>query len=323
MLDVVTKNPLNAETGWDALALPVTPTDSFFKRNHEEFPELGPDHRVEVNGHFFSVDDLKALGEETFEVTFECAGNARLEFSPIPPGTGWGIKAVSNANWTGVPLSKVLAQAPCPGGTVEVVFAAADGEGDKLYARSLPLDGLEPVWLVWGMNGEPLSVQHGGPIRVLVGGWYGMASVKWLRRVYSVSEPFAGYYQVEDYQFKPPGGEARAVGRMLVKSLIVAPREGSAVSSPVEIRGWAWTGQGTINGVQVEVGGTTHSAVLEPERGRYAWRGWSLKLDLPAGQHTAIARARDTSGDLQPLQAPWNEQGYENNSAHQVSFTVS
>lgn len=322
MLDIVTRNPFNAETGWDALELPVTPTDSFFKRNHEEFPDLGTDHRVEVNGAYFSVDDLKGLGEETLELTFECAGNARLKFDPLPPGTAWGLKAVANASWTGVPLRHVLAKAPCPEGTVEVVFAGADGEGDKLYARSLPVDSLDAVWLVWAMNGEPLPREHGGPVRLLCGGWYGMASVKWLRRVYSVSQPFLGYYQVEDYQFKPRSGDTRPVGLMLVKSLIVEPREGAALSNPVTIKGWAWTGQGTVNGVQVEVGGTTHTAQLEPERGRYAWRGWSLKLDLPAGQHTAIARARDTGGDLQPLEAPWNEQGYENNSAHQVSFTV-
>lgn len=323
MLDIVTQNPLNAETGWDALTLPVTPTDSFFKRNHEPFPELPADHRVEINGALFSVDDLKALGEETFELTFECAGNARLSFSPVPAGTAWGLKAVANARWTGVSVRKVLEKAPCPDGTVELVFAAADGEGEKVYARSLPLNQLQDVWLIWGMNGEPIPREHGGPVRVLAGGWYGMACVKWLRRVYSVSEPFLGYYQVEDYQFIPPDGEARSVGRMLVKSLIVEPRDGSSVGpGPVTVRGWAWTGQGTINGVQVEVGGTTHTAQLEPERGRYAWRGWSLKLDLPPGEHTALARARDTSGELQPVEAPWNKQGYENNSAHKVSFTV-
>ena len=273
MLDVVTQNPLNAETGWDALQQPVTPTDSFFKRNHEEFPDLGPDHRVEVNGHSFSVADLEALGGETIEVTFECAGNARLLFDPLPPGTAWGQRAVANACWTGVKLAKVLEKAPCPAGTVEVVFAGADGEGDKLYARSLPLGELDHVWLIWGMNGEPLSREHGGPVRVLVGGWYGMTAVKWLRQVYSVSEPFVGYYQVDDYQFKPSQGPSRAVGRMLVKSLMVTPLEGETLSSPVTLRGWAWTGHGPITGVEVDLDGTLHAAVLAEDRGAFAWRG--------------------------------------------------
>lgn len=317
-MDVVTENPLNAEPAWSDLREAITP--HFFKRNHYEFPSPRPE--VEVCGWRFTLEQLRQMPATRHEVTLECAGNGRKYMNPLPPGTAWGWRAVSNAVWTGVALAEVLKQAVPPAGTLELVFCGGDGE----YARSLPLqEAYRPeILLVYAMNGQPLPLEHGGPVRLLVPGSYAMASVKWLTHVRPTATPYQGFYQIEDYQFKPAdGGPGRPVDKIMPRAMLVTPTQNQTVTGRVSLTGWAWSGFGGIEEVVVVVNGQGQKAELEAPRGPWAWRGFRLEVDLERGPHEAYALARDAAGHQQPVTAAWNMQGYENNSAMTVRFTVA
>lgn len=315
-MNVVTQSPLNAEPSWEDFGQAITP--HFFNRNHYEFPLVADE--LHVCGRVFSVDQLRSMSVVRQEVTLECAGNGRLFMDPLPPGTAWGWRGVSNAVWTGVPLAELLKLAPPPEGTLELVFQGGDVE----YARSLPLaDCFAPeILVVYGMNDEPLQVAHGGPLRLIVPRYYAMASVKWLTEVRASSEPFQGYYQVDDYQFKPNDGPSRPVSTMLVRALIVSPEDDQSVTGESVIRGWTWSGLAPVASVQVVVDGLEVPVELAEDRGAFAWRGFSARVQLAAGEHEAYAVARDAKGNQQPMQAVWNKQGYENNSVRRVKFQV-
>ncbi|MFN8610136.1 MAG: molybdopterin-dependent oxidoreductase [Vulcanimicrobiota bacterium] len=316
-MNVVTQNPLNAEPDWADFRQPITP--HFFNRNHYEFPLVADE--LQVCGRVFNLEQLRSLPTVRQEVTLECAGNGRSYMDPLPPGTAWGWRGVSNACWTGVSLAELLKLAPPPEGTVELVFQGGDVE----YARSLPLGSCyaPEILVAYSMNDEPLTLAHGGPIRLIVPRIYAMASVKWLTEVRAVSEPYRGYYQVEDYQFKPTEGTVRPVFTMLTRAMIVTPEEDQLVSGPVTISGWAWSGFAPVEAVRVVVDGREVAVQLAEERGAFAWRGFSASVELAAGDHEVYAEARDAKGNLQPMQAVWNEQGYENNSVRKVRFRVS
>lgn len=316
-MNVVTKSPLNAEPSWEDFRQPITP--HFFNRNHYEFPLVADE--LQVCGRVFTVEQMRALPVLRQEVTLECAGNGRKYMDPLPPGTAWGWRGVSNAAWTGVSLAELLKLAAPPQGTLELVFQGGDVE----YARSLPVaECYAPEILVaYAMNDEPLTIAHGGPIRLVVPRYYAMASVKWLTEVRAVSEPFQGYYQVEDYQFKPPHGPTRPVSTMLVRAMIVTPEEDQNVSGQVSLSGWAWSGFAPVESVRLVVDGQEVPVQLSEDRGPFAWRGFIAQVDLAPGEHEAYAVARDAKGNEQPMEAVWNEQGYENNSVRRVRFCVS
>ncbi len=315
-MNVVTQNPLNAEPSWEDFQEPITP--HFFNRNHYEFPLVADE--LQVCGRVFTVEQLRAMPTLRQEVTLECAGNGRKFMDPLPPGTAWGWRGVSNAVWTGVALAELLKLAPAPEGTVELVFQGGDVE----YARSLPLgDCSDPNILVaYSMNDQPLQVAHGGPIRLIVPRYYAMASVKWLTEIRATPVPYEGYYQVEDYQFKPVGGPSRPVSTMLVRAMIVSPQDDEAVAGTVTVRGWAWSGFAPVASVRVVVDGREVPVELAEDRGAFAWRGFSARLDLTSGNHEVYAIARDSQGHEQPMEAAWNSQGYENNSVRRVRFSV-
>lgn len=313
-MNVITEDPLNAEPDWADFREPITP--NFFHRNHYSFPTVAA-REVEVCGRVFKLEELYDLPQIRQEVTLECAGNGRLYMEPLPPGTAWGWRGVSHAAWTGVSLAELLRLAPPPQGTLEMVFQG----GDLEYARSLTLaQAMAPEVLVaHTMNDQPLATQYGGPLRLLVPGAYAVASVKWLTNVRPSAQPFTGYYQAEDYQFQPAEGPERPVGAMQPRAMIVSPCDGESAS---EVIGWAWSGFGPIEQVTVVVDGQPVPATLEEPRGRWAWRGFRAPLKVAAGEHEVYALARDASGREQPLNAPWNKQGYENNSAMKVRFRV-
>lgn len=323
---VLSKDPLNAEAPWEALRQAHTPIGAFFKRNHFPLPPAEADWRLTVEGGTegrleFDLEHLAHFGRRSLEAVLECAGNGRTLLEPQPGGTPWGLGAVSHARWGGVPLSLVLEEAGPPPDAVEVSFEGADGEAEEgRYARSLPLEAaLQPgVLLAWEMNGRPLPRQHGGPLRLLVPGWYGMASVKWLRRVAFLSRPFEGPFQTEEYVFRAPGEPSRPVTRIRPRALIVRPLDGQRVGRRLDTQGWAWSGSGPILEVELRLDGAPVEVRLGEARGRYGWRRWQAELDLDAGRHALEVRARDAAGQTQPDQAPWNEGGYENNSPHRI-----
>ena len=242
--------------------------------------------------------------------TLECAGNGRAFLDPPAPGEQWQSGAVSTAEWEGVILAEVLQDAGVRAGSVEVPFTAADG-----YQRSLPLEtALFPTTLlVQRMNGEPLPREHGGPVRVLVPGWYGMAAVKWVTRIEPISQPFDGHFQVEKYVV-----DGRPVREMAVRSVITR-------AVPGQVRGYAWSGRGNITGVELSCdgGGTWNPAQLGASAPPYGWTEWLVRWK-PAGpgEHVLLSRATDSAGRTQPLEQSWNELGYANNAAQPLTVRV-
>ena len=206
--------PLNGETSIPALlGGVVVPNAHFYVRNHFQIPKLDADSfRLAVGGLVerplsLTLRDLRNMRSQTLFVTLECAGNGRTLFHPPIEGEKWNLGAVSTAEWTGVPLAEVLDRAGVRTSAREVLFRGADGgvvEGHSApirFERSLPLDHARDadVLLAYAMNGEPLPIQHGYPLRVVVPGWYAVASVKWLTDIELIDHPFAGHYQVDKY----------------------------------------------------------------------------------------------------------------------------
>jgi DMSO/TMAO reductase YedYZ molybdopterin-dependent catalytic subunit len=284
-----------------------------------------------------SLEDLRARPATTLAVTLECAGNGRALYAPRPLSQPWLHEAVGNAEWTGVRLRDLLDEAGGDG--VEVLFCGADrgveGGEDQRYARSLALEEArrDEVLLAYAMNGAPLPPQHGFPLRLVVPGWYGMTSVKWLERIELLDAPFEGYQQRTGYRMRrSPDEPGEPVDRMLPRSLMVPPghpdfasRERHMDLGPTIVRGRAWSGRGTIERVEVSAdGGETWSdAELGPQPPRWAWRGWSWPWTPEApGAYELCCRATDSTGAGQPLEAGWNLGGYANNGVHRVPVAV-
>jgi sulfane dehydrogenase subunit SoxC len=186
------------------------------------------------------------------------------------------------------------------------------------------------VMLVYGMNGRPLEPQHGFPLRLLVPGWYGMTSVKWLTSIHSVREPFDGYQQQPSYWYHSDDDDpGTPVDRMRVRALMVPPgvpdfftRRRLADAGVIELTGRAWSGVAPVSRVEVAVDGVWSDARLDAPNGDFAWRGWRFEWHAQPGEHTLSCRATDGAGNVQPLEQPWNTQGMGNNSIQTVSVTV-
>jgi DMSO/TMAO reductase YedYZ molybdopterin-dependent catalytic subunit len=284
-----------------------------------------------------TLEDLRQLPEQTLRVTLECAGNGRATITPRAQSQPWHHEAVGTAEWTGTPLKALLERAGLKASARDVVFYGKDrgfdGGIEHDYGRSLtPAQALnDDVLLAWDMNGKPLLPQHGFPLRLVVPGWYGMASVKWLDRIEVIDRPFDGFQQVATYMYREkPGEPGVPVTSMRVKSLMVPPglpdwytRHRVLAPGPAELFGRAWAGAGVaIKKVEVAVDGAWGEATLEHERGRYAWRGWKFHWNATPGEHELLCRATDANGDSQPLEQRFDRGGFGNNAVHRVQVTV-
>jgi DMSO/TMAO reductase YedYZ molybdopterin-dependent catalytic subunit len=318
---VVTASPENSETPLRDARSWVTPTRLFFVRNHFPAPAVDlPVWRLRVEGLVerpaeWTWDDLAELPERTVFATVECAGNGRSFLQPAQPGVQWAAGAVGHAEWTGVPLHLVLERAGVRPGAVEVLFEGADrgSEPDHpepmAFARGLPLaKALHPdTLLATRMNGEPLEPAHGYPLRLFVPGWYGVAAVKWLRRVEVLDRPFRGYFQSKKYTVRrrtPGGEEAVVVGPMAVKSEVFRPQAGTEMGlGPNRVCGAAWAGEEAVAAVEVstDAGSTWAAASLVGPQAPYSWTLWEYPWEPPApGDYVLLARARSTGGRVQP-----------------------
>ncbi|HLY81864.1 MAG TPA: sulfite oxidase, partial [Acidimicrobiales bacterium] len=336
-------HPLNAETSIPALIGGVVmPNAHFYVRNHFQIPNLDPaGWRLEVAGMVerplsLGLAQLQAMPSQTAVVTLECAGNGRATLDPSVPGEPWGLGAVSTAEWTGVPLIDVLDRAGLSPTAREVVFCGADSgsvdgrAGVIRFERSLDVEQLRDTGaiLAFAMNGEALPLQHGYPLRLIVPGWYAVASVKWLTRIQVVGEPFTGYYQVDKYQYERQRDgrlEKEPVTLQQVRSLIVEPRADQPIGrGETLIRGVAWSGAAPIARVEVSVGrGPWQQATLLGDRQRGRWQWWQLAARLDtAGPITVRAKATDLAGRTQPDDPAWNAQGYGNNVVQEAVITV-
>jgi sulfane dehydrogenase subunit SoxC len=250
------------------------------------------------------------------------------------------LEAVGTAEWTGVPLARLLEQAGVVEGAAEVLFSGLDRgvEGGRVqqYARSLPLEeaGREEILLAYAMNGEPLPPQHGFPLRLVVPGWYGMTSVKWLEAITVLDQPFQGYQQARGYRLRQtPDEQGEPVSRMLPRSLMIPPgipdfttRERLLKPGECTVRGRAWSGFGPIERVAVSSnGGATWSdARLGPQTSIWSWISWEWDWEsAEPGVYELCCRATDAAGNEQPTEAPWNLGGYANNEVQRVAVAVA
>jgi len=296
-LMVVKDHPLNAEAPLQALRELYTANQHFYVRSHLDEPDLVPqDWLLHVEGavtHPFelSLDALRVLPSRTISATLECAGNDRIGLAPLPKGEPWGSGAVSTGLWRGVSLSSVLQRTGLRPSVVEVRFDGADRgkpEGvdeEMAFARALPLaKALDPdTLLAYELNGAPLPPEHGGPVRLVVPDWYGMASVKWLQWIAALEQPFDGYFQTTSYVLERPGDASALLPKeplrtMRVKSLITSPAAGDAVPlGRQQISGVAWSGAGAIVKVEISVEGEGEwqPARLLGDAVPHAWRQWA------------------------------------------------
>ena len=340
----VETHPLNAECPLPALAEPLTPLGLFYVRNHFDVPRIDRESwRLELSGEVerpleLSWEDLQALPQRAVAVTMECAGNGRTQMLPRPPGTPWGHGAAATAWFAGAPLYLLLDRARPNPEAVEALFTGADqGEVEPgrvtPFARALPLEAARhpDTLLAWSMNGEPLPLEHGFPLRLVVPRWYGVASVKWLTGITLRSSPFDGYFQRARYVYEREQGtpEGTPVTLMRVRSVVARPLDGEELPfEPVEVAGTAWSGAGPIRRVKVRVegadrGSTRGDAELGEALSPYAATPWRFRWDpLAHGTFTLTARAYDAAGNSQPLEPLWNAHGYGNNAVQRVRVRV-
>ena len=337
-------HPLNCETSLAALVGGVVmPNARFYMRNNFRMPNLDATaFRLTIGGlversRSFTIRDLQNMRSKTQVVTLECAGNGRAMFDRATEGEKWGLGAVSTAEWTGVPLVEILDRAGVRPDATEVLFRGSDGgTADGLpepirFERSLRVDDARDsdVLLAYAMNGEPLPVEHGYPLRLIVPRWYAVASVKWLSEIELIDRAFVGHYQGDKYRYeweRDGRTVTEPVTLQRVRALIAEPSPDTDVrSGELAIRGVAWSGAAPIARVEVSVnGGDWQEARLVSERNRASWQWWELitRAEKP-GILRLRARATDLAGRTQPERAEWNRLGYGNNAIQDVSVRVS
>src|SRR5215203_621903 len=337
-LRMINPAPYNAEAPPEALAEDITPVALHYVRSNFAVPTH--DGNLNVGGAVgnpatLTLDDLRRLPAVERAVTLECAGNGRLATRPLPVGEPWGDYAVSTARWTGALLRDVLEQAQPAADGVDVRFEGADhgpyhltpvlaetNRDDLAFVRSLALehatDPAAEILIAYEMNGEPLTPDHGAPFGLIVPHWYAVASVKWLKRIDVLSEPYSGEFQTGHYVYEWPDRPHEAVDLMRVRARITDPAPGTIIpAGTYTVRGKAWSGAGPVTQVDVSLTGEGdwHPAQLEPPAGPYQWQDWSFDWDSnDVGRHTLRARATDVAGNVQPDEPPWNRLGYGNNA---------
>lgn len=326
----------------EALRYDLTPTGLHYLLVHWDIPAVDPTAwRLRIGGGVarpteITLDEIRARPRHTLPVTLECAGNGRARLEPRPISQPWLVEAIGTAQWTGTPLGPILAEAGLSSDTVEVVFTGADrgiqGNVEQDYARSLTVvDAMRSeVMLAYEMNGQPLQPQHGFPLRLVVPGWYGMTSVKWLTSIVAVARPFEGYQQTPAYHYQRSADDpGEPVTRIRVRALMIPPgipdfytRRRFVDRGRIALSGRAWSGHGDIRRVELAVDGQWADATLHEAVGEFAWRSWSFTWDARPGDHELTCRATDSAGDVQPLVQPWNYQGLGNNLVQRVQVSV-
>jgi DMSO/TMAO reductase YedYZ molybdopterin-dependent catalytic subunit len=326
----------------EALRYDLTPTGMHYILVHWDVPPVdSATWRLRIGGRVaqpleLDLDDIRSRDRQTLPVTMECCGNGRALLKPRSVGQPWLNGAIGTAEWTGTSLGPILQEAGLESDTVELVFTGADrgiqGDEEQDYARSLTVvEAMRPeVMLAYEMNGAPLEPQHGFPLRLLVPGWYGMTSVKWLTSIEAVAEPFAGYQQAVAYRMQLDDDVlGEPFSRIRVRALMIPPgitdypaRHRFVDRGMLTLQGRAWSGVAAVDRVEVGVDGDWAEAKLDTPLGDFAWRGWSFEWEAAPGEHELACRARDADGHEQPLEQPWNYQGLGNNLVQRVAVTV-
>ena len=330
----------------EALRYDVTPPGLHYVLTHYDIPAVDPgEWRLRIGGCVdqeitLDLDALTSMPRHTVRVTMECAGNGRAQLTPRPISQPWLTGAVGTADWTGVPLRDLLADAGVRSEAVDVTFTGADHGVEhgieQDYARGLSLDEatLPDVLVAYEMNGAQLPPQHGYPVRLVVPGWYGMAHVKWLREIVVIDHPFEGYQNVGSYRLRheDPDEEGVPVTRIEPRALLVPPGFPEFLTRVRAIRpglhrleGRAWSGWGAVTRVEVSTddGASWIEAALEGSAGGHAWRRFTCSWDARPGRHRLRARAHDATGRVQGDEPRWSLGGFTNNADVPIDVLVA
>ena len=331
----------------ELLSYPITPRGGHYLLVHFDIPRLSEDgYTVAIGGRVqaprkLALSEIKSRQAINQVVTMECAGAGRHKLSPRPVYVPWGDRCIGTYQWTGTPLAPLLQQAGLLDDAVEVLFTGWDSGVDlgveHAFERSLPVaDAMHPeVMLAWAANGEPLSPEHGFPLRLVVPSWYGMASVKWLRAITVLNEPFKGVQQEQVYRYTRSADDpGEPVREKRVRSVMLPPGIPDLQSrwrfvAPGEqmLQGMAWSGNGPVAAVEVSLdgGGSWSPARLSPvSNDPFAWVQWQAPWSAKEGMYSLMCRATDARGATQPLDPSevWNYQGNGINSVQQVQAVV-
>jgi DMSO/TMAO reductase YedYZ molybdopterin-dependent catalytic subunit len=338
-LIVRSPRPINLEAPLAELTAEVTPTEVFFVRNNYDGTPIDPAQYVlRVDGEVdnpvaLRLDDLRRLPQVTETITLECAGNGRSFHKPPASGIQWEHGAVGTATWRGVRLADVLALARPRPTARHVVPDGNDAPPTPQapdFIRSHPIaKARDPhTLLALEMNGAPVPHLHGGPVRLLVPGWVGSASIKWLTHLGLAEQEWNGPFMQRSYRSPRVDDpqQTYSLQSLECKSMIVAPADGAQLASgPRTVSGFAWAGEGVVVAVDVSVDGGQRwtPATLTGAAHRYAWRRWELPWTAASGSHTLMARASDSLGRYQPASRPRDPQGYRWNVIHAVRVNVA
>ena len=352
-LVLLNDRPVNAETPPHLLNDSITPADKFFIRNNGIPPEntnpetwtLTIDGESAKTTKSYSLEELKSQFKNyTYQLVLECGGNGRSEFNPPAKGNQWTTGAVGCAAWTGVRLADVLNAVGVKEDAVYIGYYGKDTHlsGDKNkrpISRGFPISkALEPETLIaWSMNGQPIPLHNGFPLRLVVGGWPASCSGKWLEKI-SIRDRIHDGPKMGGQAYRvpcetvPPGTKVEdedmcIIESMPVKSLITFPKTGAILSNrKLKINGHAWAGDLSVKAVDysIDFGQTWQSAQLSPPANRLAWQDFSATVSFPStGYYEVWARATDSKNKAQPMILPgWNPKGYLNNACHRIAVRV-
>jgi len=341
LMRVMSPRPRNAETPNTYLRSWITANKVFFDRNQGEIPEKEIDlseWRLEVTGRVetpfvIDFDSLLAMPKAIAANTLECSGNSRSLLDMKASGNPWTIGGVGNAVWGGVWLKDLLERAGVAQGAGHVAFEGYDkplGKAQIKFIRSIPIEkAMTSTILAYEMNGEPLPLKHGYPLRALALGWTGANCVKWLNRITLLDEPYAGFYMDQVYRIHQPGQEPKTgeyVTEITLKSIITQPEpETTLPLGDVTVLGAAYAGEADIEKVDVSTDGgeSWQAATFIGPHEPFAWQHWQYvwHVDRP-GSYTILSRATDRDGRVQPMQASWNKHGYNNNGIKEHGIAV-
>jgi DMSO/TMAO reductase YedYZ molybdopterin-dependent catalytic subunit len=338
---VMSERPLNAETPVEVLRSWITPNTVFFDRNQGAIPPRRISlarWRLSVEGEVatplnMAFDDLRRLPKAIAADTLECSGNGRSLLTEKSAGNPWTIGGVGNAVWGGVWLREVLKKAGPKPAAAHVAFEGFDkplGSAGVKFIRSIPLEkALASTLLAYEMNGEPLPLKHGYPLRALALGWTGANCVKWLQRITVLERPWSGFFMDNVYRVFQKGQEPQCgegVTAIKLKSIITQPLSGEALpAGPLVVLGAAYGGESEVERVELSLddGANWQPAEFIGPHEPYAWRQWQYlwRADA-AGEYRIMSRAMDSRGRQQPMQAEWNSLGYGNNGITEHAVTV-
>lgn len=345
-LIVRSARPSDLETPVSLLDSWLTPNHRFFVRSHLYTPDVDVRQwRLTVDGEVehpltLTLDALRELPQRSGVVTIECAGNGRAYYDPPVGGVQWRKGAVGTARWTGVRLADVLDRARVKSTARYVLLEAADVPLAAMpdFVRQVPIEKARhaDTLLAYEMNGSPLPVAHGFPLRAIVPGWEGAYAVKWLTGIRAVDREGDSFWIQTAYRYPKapiapgspvPPAEMAPIAGLFVKSIITAPLDEATVAAGTTlVRGFAWAGEANVTGVDISTdGGNTWSpARMRNDRAAYAWRQFEYDWrPTVQGSHTIMSRATDDRGRVQPAVAQWNPSGYLWNAIDRVRVNVA